>query len=539
MFKSASVKSVSVHEREIPTMSDRSSLNSATTQVATEEHLAPREDFGQPPGTPNTLVPVQSEEGPDLQKEAVADDDDFEEADAEQYKRFSPARKIIIVSILSYCAFLAPISSTAILAAVPEISKTFNTTGDIINASNALYLTSMGVASLVWGPLSQVWGRRPIFVASGVLFFIFTIATALSPNLPAYFVFRILTAFQGTSFLVVGSSAIGDVYEPRSRASAMVWLLSGSMTGPAAGPFFGGVIVTFRSWRVIFWLLSAMSGVSALMLIFLFPETIHSKTDGDLAGKSLPEKSKLLWQRVSPVRVITLTFSYPNILITGLAAGALVWNQYALLTPIRYILNPRFHLHSPIECGLFYLAPGAGYLAGTFVGGRWADYFVRKYIKRRNGLRIPEDRLRSCLAFVCIVAPGCILVYGWTLDQEVGGIPVPVIAMFLQGVAQLFCFPSINTYCLDVMHDKGRSAEVIAGNYLFRYVFAALGTGVVLPATKAMGVGWFNTVSALFLVIAGGLVWLTAEYGPKWREAIDSKYEQKQTREKEAPCENV
>lgn len=166
MLKSASVKTVSVHEREIPTMSDRSSLNSATTQIATEEHLALREDFGQPPGTPNTLVPVQSKQGPDLQKEAVADDDDFEETDAEQYKRFSPARKIIIVSILSYCAFLAPISSTAILAAVPEISKTFNTTGDIINASNALYLTSMGVASLVWGPLSQVWGRRPVCFTS-------------------------------------------------------------------------------------------------------------------------------------------------------------------------------------------------------------------------------------------------------------------------------------------------------------------------------------------------------------------------------------
>jgi hypothetical protein len=282
-----------------------------------------------------------------------------------------------------------------------------------------------------------------------------------------------------------------------------------------------------------------MSGSAALILILFFPETIHSKTSGELAGQSLPRKSKLLWQRISPFRVIALTFSYPNIFITGLAAGALVWNQYALLTPIRYILNPRFHLNSPIQCGLFYLAPGAGYLAGTFVGGRWADYFVKKYIKRRNGLRIPEDRLRSCLAFVIIIAPGCILVYGWTLDQEVGGIPVPVIAMFLQGVAQLFCFPSINTYCLDVMHDKGRSAEVIAGNYLFRYVFAALGTGVVLPATKAMGVGWFNTVSALFLAIAGAAVWLTAEYGPRWREAIDSKYDQEHSHREEAFSESA
>ncbi|KAE8146557.1 major facilitator superfamily domain-containing protein [Aspergillus avenaceus] len=514
-------------------MSDRSSVNSSTTQVATEEHLAPRADYGQPPGTPNTLVPVQSQIS---HKEPIPDDDGFEEADAEQYKRFSPARKIAIVSILSYCAFLAPISSTAILAAVPEISKTYSTTGDVINASNALYLTSMGLASLFWGPLSQVWGRRPIFVTSGVLFFLFTVATALSPNLPTYFIFRFFTAFQGTSFLVVGSSAIGDVYEPRSRASAMVWLLSGSMTGPAVGPFLGGVIVTFRPWRTIFWLLSAMSGFAALMLLLFFPETIHSKTGGELAGQSLPRQTKLLWERISPVRVIGLIFTYPNIFITGLTAGALVWNQYALLTPIRFVLNPRFHLDSPIEAGLFFLAPGAGYLAGTFVGGRWADYFVRKYIKQRNGLRIPEDRLRSCLPFVIVLTPGCILVYGWTLDQEVGGIPVPVIAMFLQGVAQLFCFPSINTYCLDVMHEQGRGAEVIAGNYLFRYIFAALGTGVVLPAIKAMGVGWFNTISALFLVLAGGTIWLTAEYGPRWREAIDAK---RMPRQKEVPVETV
>lgn len=76
-------------------------------------------------------------------------------------------------------------------------------------------------------------------MVSSVLFFAFTIATTLSPDLPAYFVFRVLTAFQGTSFLVVGSSAVGDIYEPRKRATALVWVLSGSMVGPAIGPFLG------------------------------------------------------------------------------------------------------------------------------------------------------------------------------------------------------------------------------------------------------------------------------------------------------------
>lgn len=296
-------------------------------------------------------------------------------------------------------------------------------------------------------------------------------------------------------------------------------------------------MVTFRHWRVIFWLLTALTGFAVLLIIIFLPETIPYKSKTELAGHSHPKRIKMLWQRISPLRALLLPFSHPNIFITGLAAGALVWNQYSLLTPIRYVLNPRFHLSSPIRAGLFYLAPGCGYLAGTFVGGRWADYTVKKYIKKRNGQRVSEDRLRSCLPYICIVTPGCLLVYGWTLDREVGGIAVPVVAMFLQGVAQMFCFPSLQSYCLDVMQPHGRSAEVVASSYVFRYVFAAIGTGVVLPATQSLGVGWFNTISALFLVFAGVLVWLTVIYGPRWREAADLKYSRRVIERQQARAE--
>lgn len=51
------------------------------------------------------------------------------------------------------------------------------------------------------------------------------------------------------------------------------------------------------------------------------------------------------------------------------------------------------------------------------------------------------------------------IIYGWSVEKRVGGVALPVAMMFLQGVAQLFCFPSLNTYCLDVM--QGRSAEVV------------------------------------------------------------------------------
>jgi MFS family permease len=62
-----------------------------------------------------------------------------------------------------------------------------------------------------------------VSVTSAILFFGFSIGTALAPNLAAFFVFRILTAFQGTAFLVIGSSVIGDIFKPvcSNRMSAL------------------------------------------------------------------------------------------------------------------------------------------------------------------------------------------------------------------------------------------------------------------------------------------------------------------------------
>lgn len=174
-----------------------------------------------------------------------------------------------------------------------------------------------------------------------------------------------------------------------------------------------------------------------------------------------------------------------------------------------------------MQSGLFYLAPGAGYLLGTFVGGRYADYVVKKHIKKSGGKRVPEDRMRSALPFMGIVIPGCVLIYGWSVEKNVGGIPLAVVVLFLQGVAQLFCFPSLNTYCLDVMPSQG--SDVISGNYVVRYLFGCLGTGVVLPAVNSIGVGWFSTISASFLVCSAGGVLATITWGARWREQADRK----------------
>lgn len=299
----------------------------------------------------------------------------------------------------------------------------------------------------------------------------------------------------------------------------MGWFLSGTLIGPALGPLLGGIIVTYASWRVIFYLQTALATLATVLALLLLPETIHQSKTHLLAGRPLRAQAAILARLTNPWRVVAL-FKYPPLTLISLASSSLVWNMYSLLTPIRYVLNPRFALTSPLQAGLFYLAPGAGYLTGTFVGGRWADHTTKKW-QRARGERVAEDRLRSGVPFLGGVIPAAVLVYGWSVDRAVGGVAVPVVCLFVQGVAQLFCFPSLNTYCLDVLPEQG--AEVIAGNYMVRYLFGALGTAVVLPAVEGMGVGWFSTISAGFMGVAALATGATVRWGKGWREAVDEK----------------
>ncbi|KAI1303315.1 major facilitator superfamily domain-containing protein [Xylaria venustula] len=445
------------------------------------------------------------------------------------YDKLPRHRKTIILFLVSFSSFLSPISSTSVLAATPEVASEYSTTGTIVNLVNALYLLFMGLSPIIWGPLSQVYGRRIICLVTGTGFVLTSIGTALSPNLGAFFFFRLFTAFLGTSFLLNGAAVISDIYRPTERGKATGWFMSGTLIGPAFGPFLGGLIVTYTSWRVIFWLQTALAGVGTIGIFFFMPETIFHKKIDDLEGYSGREKGRALLSLLNPWGILKL-FKYPNFILAGFASASLVWNMYSILTPIRYVLNPRYHLTTPLQGGLFYLAPGFGYLAGTFVGGRYADYIVKVYIRKR-GVRIPEDRMYSALPFLGLVLPGSVIIYGWCVEKNVGGIPLTVIVLFVQGLAQLFCFPSLNTYCLDVM--SGRGAEVIAGNYAIRYLFGCIATAVVLPAIESIGVGWFSTISTLFLLVGATCTYIATRYGEKWRNSIDAKHKANKLKERE------
>lgn len=86
----------------------------------------------------------------------------------------------------------------------------------------------------------------------------------------------------------------------------MGWFLRGTLFGPAFGPLVSGIIVTYTSWRVIFWLQVAMTGVCLLIAMFVMHETLQQPRYVELQGKSFPVAAAILWQWSNPALVFKL-----------------------------------------------------------------------------------------------------------------------------------------------------------------------------------------------------------------------------------------
>ncbi|KAJ5088337.1 Major facilitator superfamily domain general substrate transporter [Penicillium angulare] len=441
-------------------------------------------------------------------------------------------RKCLILFVVSWMTLAVTFSSTSLLPATPEIAEEFSTTSEILDVINAGVLIAMGFSSFIWGPITNVFGRKTAYNVAIIILCGCSAGTAASINLHMFIAMRLLSGFTGTFFMVAGQTIIADIFEPVVRGTAVGFMMVGSVSGPAIGPCIGGLIVTFSHWRIIYWLQFGMTGLG-LILSMLFVPSLEEKKEGE--KKQVRDLSFVL-KMFNPLRIFG-PFIYPNVFLCHFTCGLLATFQYALLTSARTIFDPRFNLTSPLISGLFYLSPGVGFLIGSVMGGKLSDRAVRKWIVKRNGVRLPQDRLNSGLITLFLVLPIGTLIYAWTLEEGVGGMPVPIIAAFFAAIGLLGSFNGLNTYSAEVMpHIR---SEVISGKYVVQYIFAAGATAAVDPLIKAIGVGWTFTICVFFALIGGVNVWIITVWGidmQRWPNRCQRCHAHKIKCSGEQPC---
>ncbi|KAJ5297737.1 hypothetical protein PENANT_c012G08401 [Penicillium antarcticum] len=458
--------------------------------------------------TEQDLEPQKQESNPQINSPHDSDDEELALKPQPSNSYDIPTwRKCLILFVVSWMTLAVTCSSTSLLPATPEIATEFSTTSEILNVTNAGVLIAMGFSSCIWGPLTNLFGRRNAYNAAILVLCACSAGTAVSINLHMFIAMRILSGLTGTFFMVAGQTIIADIFEPTVRGTAVGCFMVGSVSGPAIGPCVGGIIVTFAQWRIIYWLQFGMTLLGLILSLLFVPSIQEKKQIRDLdKRRGLCEVLGMF----NPLRIFR-HFIYPNVLLACFTCGLLATFQYAILTSARSIFNPRFNLTSPLVSGLFYLSPGIGFLLGSVIGGKLSDRAVKKWIIKRNGVRLPQDRLNSGLATLFCVLPAATLIYCWTLEEEVGGMVVPIIAAFFAGMGLLGAFNGLNTYSAEMIPQH--RSEVISCKYIVQYIFAAGATAAVEPLIGVIGVGWTFTICVFFAIISGFLVLIITKWG--------------------------
>jgi multidrug resistance protein len=130
----------------------------------------------------------------------------------------------------------------------------------------SIYVLGYCIGPLFVAPLSEMYGRAPVYHVSNVLYLIFTVACAVSSSLPMLIVFRFFAGAVGSTPISIGGGTFGDLFRVEERGAAIsIWAM-GPLLGPVVGPVAGGFLAEAAGWRWIFWLITIAVGLYAILI---------------------------------------------------------------------------------------------------------------------------------------------------------------------------------------------------------------------------------------------------------------------------------
>ncbi|KAK6345531.1 hypothetical protein TWF718_007443 [Orbilia javanica] len=478
------------------------------------------------------------------------------------YTIFDNRQRALIVVIISVAATFSGFASNIYFPALPTVAHDLNVSIELINLTVTSYLIFQGLAPSLWGPISDVKGRRVAYCFTFLVFLGACIGLAESKNYATLIALRCLQSTGSASTIAIGSGVIGDITTRENRGGFMGIFGAGLLVPVAIGPVIGGGLAASLGWRSIFWFLAIYSAVFLLTLILLLPETLRSIVgNGSLKPSALISKyplnlyqktSKIEWAPISPrdtdinaarkrvdiigpFRILISKQAAPIIIFLALYYA--VWQMS--ITAMSSLFEDKYGL-TEMEIGLTFIANGVGSIVGTFVSGKILDVDYRR-VKAQHESQPSADaeqgdsdrttqetifplekaRLRLLPIFAGLQCLS-IIIFGWTIHYPHRvHIAVPIICTFVTGWTAISTHSVVSTYLVDIFHD--RSAASTASLNLARCLFAAGGTSFVMPMINGIGVGLTFTVCAAVQVL--GLLGLIVQwkFGAKWRIEAERK----------------
>lgn len=447
--------------------------------------------------------------------------------DPENPMNWTTRRKWSIIGILSFITFLTPLASSMMAPGVPNIMATFNSTDDMV----ATFMVSVFVLGFAFGPLlmapmSELYGRLPVYHVSNTLFILFSVGCALSQNVAMLMAFRFLSGFVGVAVVTCGSGSIADMVPAEQRGAAMaVWSI-GPLLGPVIGPVCAGFLVEAKGWRWVFWVTTIVAGAAVGVSFFILRESyapiilerkaaMLRKSTGDERYQSVMKqegtpKEVFLIAITRPARMFIFS---PIVTVVCIYIATLYGLLYLLFTTFTFVYKD-YYGFSAIGAGLSFIGGGVGNLLGLLFVGYLSDKILKE--SKANGKPLePEQRLDLKLTVpTALCLPLGLIMYGWTAEKHLHWI-VPMIGTGIMGFGMIGIFMISQTYLVDSF--TVYAASVTAANAVLRSLLGALLPLCGLQLYNAIGLGWGNTLLGLIALMLAPVPWLLHSFGGRIR----------------------
>ncbi|MBG0777230.1 MAG: Bcr/CflA family efflux MFS transporter [Desulfovibrionaceae bacterium] len=257
-----------------------------------------------------------------------------------------------IIALLALLSAFPPLSTDLYLPALPHMMEVLRTSQSLVNLTLSLFLVSFAVGMLVWGPMSEKYGRKPILLIGLALYAAGGAGCALSTHVVPLIASRMIQAFGGGAAGAVATAIVKDLYDGRRRESVLAVVMSMVVVAPVVAPVLGAVLLKFMPWTAIFWLQAGV-GLAVLALSLLLDETLEERYSGSLAH-SLGRLFVVL--RNPGFSVLLGTFSLvPLPLMAFIGASAFIYTQGFGMTESRFSYFFAFNALGSLVGPLLYL----------------------------------------------------------------------------------------------------------------------------------------------------------------------------------------
>ena len=489
------------------------------------------------------------------------------------YTTFSQREKYGLTLILGVTTITSPLTATIYFPLLPLLRAHFHTSAEAVNLTVTIYIIFQALSPLFFATLSDTFGRRPIYLATLLIYLFANLGLALQQDsYVALLVLRALQSFGASAAFAVSYGVVADVCVPSDRGKMVGPISAAQSLGLCIGPVVGGWVAwKSRGYGWVFWVLVIVSGALVVVVGGFLPETARNIVGNGRQGarrwwirpwcdgivrfvrrlrRKRTSKEKISveqdpsggrdadepWAGKKGFRLfdflacLRIIFWKDSALILWMH-GWFYLVDYSIQTAMPSIFQDVYHFNE-LLIGLSYLPRGAGIITGGYINGRMMDRKYRITAKEIghtvDGVvgddldHFPIEKARSRDSWHIFGTLSVVLIgYGWAIEKH-AHVSIPLILQYVQGFLTTCLYTIFITLLVDVFPESPSTAAAAAS--VMRCSLAASGVAALQPLLNVLGIGWYFTALALVSSIFGFVVVFAIQtHGRKWRSERRAK----------------